>query len=291
MKGSEFASLYAPKGLASWEAAAFELAKSNGVVSWPWVEVPLTDGQDTAVVRVTSDAFAVGTESDPLRLPLTPRTAQTIANLTGALLPTPWIVYRSWQQADIKLTPTPQAPNKGPSMAQYAAHNAIIQTQVDGRKGMVRGCKKSVVVSNDYKPGKVIIFGWYRPMPDVFDDGAPMGTPGRQPTQPLSNVHSENYLDYSHGIYFCHPKAMVNGKEMDLVTLYQHPTLSRLVSKEPRRPTRPIRVPRYPAPNAPPQGAALHLAGPMFVPTTPGYSDMGLLKVIHDYEVKKRGMG
>lgn len=291
MKGSEFASLYAPKGLASWEAAAFELAKSNGVVSWPWFEVPLTDGNDTAIVRVSSDAFAVGTEEDFLRLPLTPGTAQSIANLTGALLPTPWIVYQAWKHADIRLTPKSQVPNKGPSMAQFVAHNRAIQDQLGGRKGSVRGCKKSVVVSNIYKPGKVIIFGWYLPMPDVFDDGTPMGTPGRQPVQPLSNLHDAMYLDYSHGIYLCHPRATVNGRDMDLVSLYQHPTLSHLVSREPRRPAAPIRVPRYPASNVPPQGTAPLLAGPMFVPTMPSYSDMGLSKVIHDYEVKKRGLG
>lgn len=290
MKGSEFAALYGPQGLAKWEAAAFDLARSGGSVSWPWVDVTLTDGPDTAIIKVASDAFAIGDESDFLRLPLTPRTAQSIANLTGALLPTPWIVYQSWRQAEVKLTPKPMAPNRGANMKQFEAHNATIQAQLGGRKGMVRGHKKSVVISNIYKPHKVIIFGWYQPMPDVFDDGRPMGTPGRQPTQPLSNVHDEGYEDYSHGIFYCHPRAVVNGREMDLVTLYQDANLSRLVSKEPRRPTAPIRVPRYPAPNAPPQGAAPLLASPFYIPTMPSYADVGLSKIIHDYDARKKGL-
>lgn len=282
MKGSEFAALYGPQGFAKWEQAALDMAKSGGAVEWPWMDVVLSQGSDTAIVKVTSDAFAIGTPEDFLRLPLTPKTAQSIANLTGALLPTPWLVYQSWRTADIKLTPKSSVPNRGANMGQYVAHNQVIQAQLGGRGGSVRGCKKSVVVSNIYKPGKVLIFGWYLPMPDVFSNGLPMGAPGRQPIQPNSNYHGDFYVDYSHGIYFVHPVAKVNGKERDTESLYTDPTLSALVSNE-----GPIRTPRYPAPNNPPPKAQ-PVASNFSVPTFPGHAEMGLQKVIHDYVTKRQ---
>jgi hypothetical protein len=283
MRGSEFAALYGPQGFARWELAAIELAKSGGSVQWPWMDVALAHGDDTAIVKVTSDAFAIGTADDFLRLPLTPKTAQVIANLNGCLLPTPWLVYQSWKQADLRLTPKSEAPNRGANMAQYAAHNQAIQAQLGGRTGSVRGVKKSLVVSNIMKPGKVVIFGWYLPMPDVFTNGLKMGAPGRQPIQPNSNYHGDFYVDYSHGVYFFHPVAKVNGRDMELASLYQHPTLSSLVSNE-----GPIRTPRYPAPNNPPPGTSHVASAPLFIPQFPSHADMGLQKVISDYVLKRQ---
>lgn len=287
MKGSEFAATFGTKGFTAWEAAAFDLAKSgDGVVLWPWVDVTVTDGRDTVVVRAQSDVFSVGTPEDFLRLPLTPSRAQEIGNLAGYLLPTPYLVYAMWKAAPVKLSPTAMVPNKGANMGQFVEHNAVIESQRAGRKGLVAGAKKSVVVGNLWRPGKVLLFGWYRPEPDVFDDHKPMGTPGRQPTQPYSNVHGDFYFDYSHGIHFLHSMCLVNGKETPLVEVYQHPELSRLVSHEGV-----VRQPRYPAPNAPAAYRPAHIASypthPLVIQTTPGYAEAGLAKTVHDYEAKK----
>ena len=287
MKGSEFAATFGTKGYPAWEKAAFELARSGeGVVHWPWVDITVTDGANTAVVRAQTDVLSVGTEEDFLRLPLTPMTAQAIGNLAGYLLPTPYLVYALWKASPVKLTPTAMVPNKGANMGQFVEHNAVIEGQRAGRKGLVAGAKKSVVVGNLWKPGKVLIFGWYRPEPDVFDDHKPMGSVGRQPTQPYSNVHGDFYFDYSHGIHFLHPLCRVNGQDMMLADLYQHPTLSKLVSHE-----GPVRQVRYPASNTPQEYRPAHVASypsnPIVVPTTPGYSETGLAKVVTDYVAKK----
>ena len=192
-KGSEFVSTFASKGYAAWEAAAFEAAKSGGVVEWPWAEITLSDGTNTCIVRVQSDDFAVGTLDDFVRMPLTPGRAQQIANLTGLLLPTALLTYRTWQQAQVKLNPVAMVPNKYANLVQFAEHNEAIEAQRAGRTGLIAGTKKSVVVSNIYRKGYVVIFAWYRPAPDVFDNGKKINNPKHQPLQPLSNIHKKNY--------------------------------------------------------------------------------------------------
>lgn len=296
MKGSEFVQIYGSKGLAAWEAAAVALVESGENVTWPFVEISLSDGNNTAVVKAMTDVFAVGEPGDFVRLPLTPGTAQRIANINGYMLPSPWLTYQRWRASPIKLTPTPMAPNLGANMAQWKAHNDVVQAQVDaspakGPNVLISGHKKTVVVSNLYQNGKVLIFGWYKPMPpfpDVFDDGTPMTNPKRQPTQPESNVHGSWYLDYSHGIEFFYPYIKYNGQDVLLAEAYQDPVMSKLVVE---RRSGPLKTPRYPAPNTPanvkPQLVAQRPAAISVVPTVPGYADAGLAKVANDYMAKR----
>lgn len=251
MQGSEFVQQYARKGAAAWEAAALAIAREDGLTPWPWVDLELTDGTNTAILKVQSDVLSIGTLEDYVRLPLTPTRAQSVLNLFGGLLTTPWLEYQIWRAAPAKLRPTAMAPNKGANLEQYAAHSRAIDEELASaglEPGvLVSGIKKGVVVGNFYKPGKVLIFGWYRPSPDVFSDGKPMNAPDRQPIQPKSNVHGEGYVDYSHGIRVVAPTALLNGEVVPTIELYQHPTLSQLVSN-----TGPVRMARYPSPVAPP---------------------------------------
>lgn len=287
MRASDFVATYGKLGPDAWEAAALSIARQGGLTPWPWQELRLTDGQNTAVLQVMSDVLSIGPVEDHLRLPMLPNNAQGIFNLFGWLMPTPWLVYQTWRSAPHKLVPIPAVPNRGANMAQYVDHNAAInQTLIaaGGRPGdgrAVDGIKKSIVVSNIHKPGKVLIHGWYKPEPDVFDDGKSWQDPTRQPRQAKSNVHGDFYVDYSHGLRPVHPVAIVNGQPMPTVSLYQHPTLSALVSNE-----GPVRVPRYPSrvpvtPIATPVGEVAVTSWPgqsgaHFVPSVPSVSDYAL---------------
>jgi hypothetical protein len=284
MTGSEFVRQFARSGLSSWEAAAIALAREDAegktggqtgrapnLTPWPWVDIRLSaprpdGGVDTAVVPVMSDALAIGPFSDHVRLPLTPSSAQSIANLFGWLLPTPWLAYQMWRASPIKLAPIAMEPNKGADLYQYADHSALVDRAIDEKlapgasqiltqpaavraPGAVSGIGKHVVVSNIYQPGKVVIFGWYRPsppFPDVYDDGTDWrrASNTRQPIQPKSNAHGDFYVDYSHLIQPVWHTSIVNGQPMPTEDLYRHPTLSRLVSNE--SPSA-LRVVRYPA--------------------------------------------
>ena len=246
MKASEFVQTYKGKGIAAWEAAAVELARQGGVIAWPMVNLTLTstskDGTPhTATIAVSSDYLAVGEPGDYLRLPLTPSAAQTIANLSGMLLPTPKIAYEIWRQAQTQLNPRPQD-NKGASLADYAKHNSAIDAALASspNPGLVTGHKKDVVVSNLYKPGKVLIYGWFWPK----DTLPPKGF--SQPIQGRSNVHGDFYVDYSHGIRFISPVMTVDGEERQTEAVLRDPELSKLLSDE-----GPVRTLRYPASNDP----------------------------------------
>lgn len=316
MTGSEYVRRYARSGLLSWEAAAVALARAESegqaasgtnLTPWPWVDLNLTaaradGGSDRATLRVMSDVLAIGPFSDHVRLPLSPGAAQSICNLFGWLLPTPWLVYQIWRASPYKLAPISMVPNRGADLYQYADHSALIDRAIDEKiapgvsvhvmpSGGVAGIKKSVVVSDIMQPGKVVIFGWYQPPPhpDVYSNGLPMKDPNRQPWQPKSNVHDAFYVDYSHGIRPIAGTCIVNGQPMATVDLYTHPTLSRLVSNETNaQGNSALRMPRYPAAIPPraarPASAATFPAGsnvvqrviPTVPPPTTAYLDVYL---------------
>lgn len=283
MKGSEFVQAFKDKGLAAWEAAAIDLARRDeSIIQWPMFPLNLTDGKHKAVLPVLTDYFAVGTPEDFVRLPLTPTAAQTIANLGGALLPTPKIAHEVWKQATTQLRPSPQ-PNKGSNLVEYERHNQTVQSQLAGnaQPGLVTGHKKDVIISNLYKPGKVLIYGWFWP------NGTTPPAGFSQPIQARSNIHGDFYVDYSHGIRFISPVMLVDGVEMKTEDVLRDPELSKLVSDE-----GPVRMIRYPAPNQPAPYRPAHKSEYVVlndvypVPNTTSYADIGLA-VLAQAAVKK----
>lgn len=252
MLGSEFIAAFRGRPYRVWENAVVDEAQKGALTPWPWVDVTLSDGDHSAVLRVQSDVLAVGSLEDHVRIPLTPSVAQDVCNVNDWLLPTPWLVYQTWRAASVKLPPTAMQPNLGANLTQYAAHSAVLDGQISSANGagkLACGGKKSVVVSNIMMPGRVVIFGWYQPEPDVFTNKKSMVDPQRQPWQPLSNVHGDFYVDYSHGIRAIGGTCQVDGQTMRTEDLYKHPTLSKLVSNE-----GPVKTPRYPSRIKPPQG-------------------------------------
>jgi len=129
VKMSEFISTYRSKGLPAWEAAAVEMCRTGSMIAWPLLPVTFTDGARTCVVKAACDYLAVGEPDDYLRLPLTPGTAQRIADLFGMLLPTKKIATELWRQAPLKATPQPQVPNKGADLDQYVASDRATEAK------------------------------------------------------------------------------------------------------------------------------------------------------------------
>ncbi len=274
MKGSEFAASYGPQGARAWELAALDMAQNGGVVTWPMKPVTFTCAGQQVTTEVSSDYFAVGTPSDFLRLPLTPLTAQAIANLSGLLLPTPKLVLETWRAANVKLEPIPATKlsagkNLYANMSQFVEHNARVNAQLEGTpNGALRsGHKKDVVIGNIYKPGKVLIYGWMKPdAPLSGKDTFPSATaPWR--IQPYSNIHGESYFDYSHGIRFVGPQVSIDGVLHDTEKVLTDSKLAHLLSDE-----GPLKAARLPAPGAPKPSFIASL----FRRTFPGYAHYGL---------------
>jgi hypothetical protein len=246
MRAVDFLATFGPRGAAAWEAAAIDLARRHEIVVWPLVPVTLTDGAHTLLVNVASDYFAVGEPEAPLRLPLTPLAAQRVADAFGMLLPTTKLVKAIHEQAPAKLTTGGLVPNRNANLAQYADHNALVSSELASRSvipgTLTSGSKKDVVIGNLLKKGKVLIYGWLKPLVPPGRDPQPMMTaPWR--VQPYSSVHGDTYVDYSHGIRLVSPKAFLDGQPVDLASVLRDPKLSSLVSDE-----GPLRTVRYDVP-------------------------------------------
>jgi hypothetical protein len=189
----------------------------------------------TIRVLVAPDYLAVGSDFDYFIVPMSPRSAQHIADRTGTSLPTPVVVDAVWQAADVRLGPDSIPP--GPEMTTvpvFALHDRRIRARRI-RSGaafgaLVAGHKKDVVLSARLRdrPDHVAIYGWHRP------DGRPI--------QPLYTGHTDDWVDYSHGIRLVHRTIWIDGVPAELPSLLQDPELALLLSDEgvvasPRYPT------------------------------------------------------
>ena len=138
-------------------------------------------------IFVTPDYY----KEDGIRMPVGLTRALEIANERNMILPTPEIVDAIWEQADIRLIPTPLPPtNEMTKMSYFRRHDAIIEQQLGSydTRGLklIAGHKKDIVSINP-NSRKVAIYGWHR------SSGKPI-----QPYNARS--HGREYRDYSHGL-------------------------------------------------------------------------------------------
>lgn len=182
-------------------------------------------GEVSVTICVSPDYLAVGDDEDFVRVPLGLPTAAGLADAFGYLLPTSKMVDAIHAQASLRLTPEPMSPTPQMESTDYFwRHDRAVERQRSkshvGLGDLTAGQKKDIVLTNRLrsKPGRVAIYGWHRP--------------NGKPIQPLSTVHQANYADYSHGLRFVGPVALVNGVPMRLSAILQDPTLARIVSSE-----------------------------------------------------------
>lgn len=175
-------------------------------------------------IEVVNDYVSVGNNEDSVRVPLSPLSAQKIADFFSCVLPTVKLVNVIHSEADFKLLPSPWGPPYDASMLsvdRLKAHNKRINEQLgEGKVGLISGHKKDVVLTNRLisRPKQVAIYGWIQS--------------NMKAIQPLSLVHENTYADYSHGIRLIKRDAKLNGNNIDLVSVLEHNTLSAFVSDE-----------------------------------------------------------
>jgi hypothetical protein len=188
------------------------------------IKISMTDSAGYTIRAeyfVSPDYLSVGSDADFARIPLTPMTAQQIADSFQCFLPTRKMVNDIYRQATVKPEPVPLLDHRD-SALMFWHHHLIIEGQRRGRKGLIAGIKKDVVISGkiarDTRPDRVAIYGWHKP------DGLPI--------QPLYTGHVNWYVDYSHGIRLAYRKIKVNGKWMDYKEVLQHPVYKSLLCDE-----------------------------------------------------------
>ena len=230
--GAELAKLLAPMPPELRERRILQEVLSGNVPSFyrHFVPVTVTETIDekamTAVMDVAPDYLAVGSDADHLFVPLTPFTAQRIADRLGCRLPTPKMVDAIYHAASLKMTPQPIPPS--PEMVtvpEFWRHTQL----VDQQRGLllaarplgelVAGDKKDVVITNALdSPTKVAIYGWH--------------TLDGKPIQPLYTGHSATWADYSHGIRLISRAMTVDGKRTTVDAVLADPKLCVLLSRE-----------------------------------------------------------
>ena len=162
--------------------------------------------------------------SDGARVPLWPSTAERIAGRFSAILPTRRIVDLIYSGADVKVPAHPMTPGPGQGVDSWPLipqHVAIVDGQIAGRRGLIAGHQKDILVGNVMRrnPGKVIIYGWNHA------DGSVI--------QPVSAVHSLQYgPDYSHGVRLINRTVHLDGMPTPIEFIFADPTLAPLLSGE-----------------------------------------------------------
>ncbi len=178
--------------------------------------------------QVMPDYLAIGSNEDFCRIPMGPLTAQKIADLYGAILPTTKFVDDIYNHAKIKLEPIAYQPvgDENTLVTKFLKHNQDIEAQLINSGGvhgqLIGGIKKDVVISNkivdSLRQNNVVIYGWHRP------DGTPI--------QPLTNIHKNYYVDYSHGIRLLNEEMLIDSNTVNIKSILSDSLLYKLISNE-----------------------------------------------------------
>lgn len=229
--GSSIASAVTGLTLEQREARIFDEIASGNVPAHLRDFVEVTFNREVGgasheiTFRVLPDYLAVGSDSNSLLFPISPVTAQRIADLTHTSLPTTVLVNTIWSKADTRVAPSPIPPS--PQMTTvpvFASHNNTVQAQLEqagaipGR--LVAGHKKDVVLTStlDNLNSKVAIYGWHEL------DGDPI--------QPLYTGHTERWVDYSHGIRLIDRSVVIDGESYDIVDVLSDPTMADILNAD-----------------------------------------------------------
>ncbi len=186
------------------------------------IRTSITDSSSGKTIRavyyVAPDYLSISSDDDFARVPMTPMTAQRIADSLQCFLPTRKMVNDIYHAAVVKLEPVPLYAFRDSALI-FWHHHLIIEGQRKGRKGLIAGIKKDVVISGTVsrypKPYHEAIYGWHKL------DGKPI--------QPLYTGHIDWWVDYSHGIRLIYRKIKVDGRWMDYTDVLKNPVYAKLL--------------------------------------------------------------
>ncbi|MDR3377497.1 MAG: hypothetical protein P4M10_02340, partial [Verrucomicrobiae bacterium] len=182
---------------------------------------------NTATFFVAPDYLAIGSDENYFFAPVSPGTAQRLADRLDCLLPTRKMVDAIYAAAGVKLAPAPIPPSAAmTTVAVFARHNETIRAQRLALTNsyplgaLVAGHKKDVVISARLAgvTNKVAIYGWHQ-------------TNG-QPIQPLYLGHVWWWVDYSQCLRLVSQNLLVNGRPQSAAAVLADPQMSALLSDE-----------------------------------------------------------
>ncbi len=233
MNGAQFVTAITPLSFTARENLILQEVVNGNVPNFYRTLSPVTS---TAIISgtlqsvtyyVIPDYLAIGCDTNYFLCPMSPIIATKIADSIACTLPTRKMVNDIYAQASLKLTPlTIPASGTMTTVQAFAQHNGMVYSQRSGSLTtyplgtLVGGDKKDVVISNQIytTANRVVIYGWH--------------TSIGNPIQPLSNVHADTYMDYSHGMRFIQNSVIYNGTPTTVKAILQSSTLNPLLSDE-----------------------------------------------------------
>lgn len=193
--------------------------------TWRSVTAVADDHSHNLTLFVLPDYLSIGNNDDFVRIPCAAFTAQKLADLFNASVPTTKIVDLIWQQSTNKIEPQPISPSDFMCRNAYIEHeNTLIEAElasVEVDKRFVGGDKKDTVLTNQYEThsNSVAEYGWHQL------NGVPI--------QPLYLGHSCDWADYSMGIRLVSNFVILDGtKEMLLSDVLADEVLAYIISDE-----------------------------------------------------------
>jgi hypothetical protein len=176
---------------------------------------------------VAPDYLAIGADTNYLFTPVSPDTAQRIADRLDCTLPTRKMVDAIDAAATVKLEPCPIPPSAAmTSVPVFIQYNQAVWAQ---RMALTNRYPLGVLVAGDKKDlvltprlvratNNVAIYGWHH------TNGVPI--------QPLFCGHAWWWVDYSQGVRLVSRTMLVNGAEKSVADVLADPNLCGLISDE-----------------------------------------------------------
>lgn len=240
--GAEFVRRIATLDLADRDQAVYAQVMAGNVPSFlrrlcPVPARNVADGRiDSGTYYVTPDYLAIGSDDDYFLAPVSPYTAQRIADALHCTLPTPKMVNQIFFASEVKLAPAPIPPSAAmTTVPVFSQHNDLVRAQrakqlpAHPLGALVAGHKKDVVLTAKLaaNPGKVAIYGWHQ------TNGLPI--------QPLYLKHSASWVDYSQCVRLVRQNMVANETAKTVAEVLADPALAGLLSDE-----GPLAAARYP---------------------------------------------
>ena len=184
----------------------------------------------TLIFYTLCDYMAIGSDQDYFYIPMTPSTAQFLADNLNCILPTKKMVDIIYNNAEFKLQPQPIPPSDTmTTVPVFWQHTGLVKQQFDqlgfdrSANNIVGGTKKDIIISNkiyslDRNYERVVIYGWH------------LGV--NNPIQPVYNGHIAMYADYSHGVRLISDLAFLNGDSVQVEDILTQQSLWILLSNE-----------------------------------------------------------
>ena len=231
--GSEFIQRITPADFAERERQIYSEITAGNVPDFlrefqPVTVTNVSGGRtNIATFFVATDYLAVGTDEDYFLTPMTPMTAQRIADRLACTLPTRKMVNVIYAAAEVKLAPAPISPSSAMTTVPiFAQHNAMVRAEraafleLHPLGALTAGHQKDLVITPRLAeaPGKVAIYGWHQ------TNGAPI--------QPLYLKHAATWVDYSQCVRLVRQVLTVNGQPTTVAAILADPSLAGLLSDE-----------------------------------------------------------